>query len=207
MHTVGEVLKKEREKKGYSLSHIEKKIRVRQKFLTAIEENNWGLFSSKIYIAGIIRNYALFLGVEPEKVLAFFRRDYEKREEVTFRKRVASRHLIPQTRFYATLGVVALILGFCAYFAYQLNLFISPPRVQILQPTTNTFKKVRQVEIVGKTEKEAVITIFSDRIFQNSDGIFIYEYTLRPGKNSVAIDVTGANGKKTTVQKEFYLVP
>lgn len=207
MLTVGEILKKEREKKGYSLSHIEKKIRVREKFLAAIEENNWGIFSSKIYVSGVIKNYALFLGVDPEKVLAFFRRDYARREEVTFRKKVASRHLIPQTKLYATVGLGLLILGFVSYFAYQVNMFISPPKVKMLQPQTNTFKKVKQVEVIGKTEKEAVITIFNDQIFQNNDGIFIYEYTLKPGKNSLSIEVTGANGKKTIVKKEFYLVP
>lgn len=207
MLTVGQILKKEREKRGYSLLHIEKKIRVREKFLRAVEDDNWTIFSSKIYIAGIIKNYSLFLGVDPQRALAFFRRDYGKKEDISFKKAVSSRHLIPQTRLYTALGLAVLTLVFIGYFAYQLTLFITPPRVLILEPKTSVFNKQDRVMVVGKTEKEAVITIFKDRVFQNKDGIFVYDYALHPGKNTLLIEVTGANGKKTSVEKAFYTNP
>ncbi len=207
MLTVGEILKKEREKKGYSLLHIGKKIRIRETFLQAIEENNWSTFTSRIYIEGIIKNYALFLGLDPKRAMAFFRRDYEKKDDVSFRKAVTSKHLVPESKKYATLGIVVLVLLFLAYFGYQLKLYFSPPRVQLIEPKETQFKKVEKVRVMGKTEKEAVVTIYKDRIFQNSDGIFIYDYILKKGRNILTIEVTGANGKKTILTKEFYLSP
>ena len=81
MLSVGEILKKQRKKKGLTLLEVEKKIKVRLKFLKAIEDNNWS-FSSKVYISGIIKNYAQFLDLDKDKVLAFFRRDYEKNDEM-----------------------------------------------------------------------------------------------------------------------------
>ncbi len=207
MLTVGEILKSEREKKGYSLPHIGKKMRIRESFLQAVEENNWSKFSSRIYIQGIIKNYALFLGLEPKRALAFFRRDYEKKDDVTFRKAVTSRHLIPESKKYATIGLIFLITIFFAYFSYQLKLYLSPPKVQLLAPKEGVFKKTDRIQIVGKTESEAVVTIFKDRVFQNKDGVFTYDYALNMGKNTLLIEVTGANGKKTTLLKEFYLNP
>ena len=45
MLSVGKILHQERIKKGYPLSLIEKQIKVREKFLHAIEQDNWKSFS------------------------------------------------------------------------------------------------------------------------------------------------------------------
>lgn len=207
MLTVGEIFKSEREKKRYSLSHVAKKIRVREKLLNAIEENNWNVLTSKIYIEGIIKNYGQFLGLDSSKLLAFFRRDYEKSEEVSFHRAVSDRHLIPESKTYKTIALAVLISAFIAYFTYQVKLYVSPPKVELVAPKETTFKRVDHVRIIGRTEKEAVITIFKDRVFQNKEGIFVYDFTLSKGKNVLTIEVVGANGKKTTLTKEFYLNP
>lgn len=205
MLTVGEILKQEREKKGINLSDIEKKIRVREKFLHAIEENDWKNFSSKIYIEGIIKNYARFLRLNQEKILVFFRRDYEKKEEVTFRKRISSSYLTPQTRKYLALGVFLVFILFFAYFGYQLKRYLTPPKLEILSPKTDTFKKETSIKVVGKVEKEATISIFGEQVYQNRDGIFSYVFPLKPGGNELVIEAVGANGKKTIVKKVFLM--
>lgn len=207
MLTVGEILQSERIKKNLSLKDIEKKIRVREKFLRAIEQNDWEKFSSKIYISGIIRNYSFLLDLNPEKMLAFFRRDYARQEDTSFKKRISSRQLIPQTRGYFILGVALISTLFCIYFGYQLYRYFSPPKVEILLPKETKIEKEERVRIVGRTEKEAVITVFGDRIYQSKEGIFTYSLPLKPGKNTLLIEVVGANGKKTTIKKEFFANP
>lgn len=207
MLTVGEILQSERINKNLSLKDIEKKIRVREKFLRAIEQNNWDNFSSKIYISGIIRNYSSLLDLNPEKMLSFFRRDYARQEDTSFKKRISSRQLIPQTRGYFILSVVLVSTLFGIYFGYQLYRYFSPPKVEILLPKETKIEKEEKVRIVGRTEKEAVITIFGDRIYQSKEGIFTYSLPLKPGRNVLLIEVAGANGKKTTVKKEFFANP
>lgn len=205
MLTVGEILKQEREKRGLHLSDIEKEIRVRTKFLKAIEENKWDIFTSKIYIEGVIKNYAELFELDVKKMLAFFRREYEKKEEITFRKRISSKYLTPETKKYLYRFVVFISLLFLAYFLYQLKLYLSPPKVEIVSPITNTFKKESRIQIIGRTEKEAAITIFGNRIYQNKNGVFVYDFPLKKGKNMLVIEVIGANGKKTVLKKEFFL--
>jgi cytoskeletal protein RodZ len=204
MFSVGEILKKERERKGISLSQVEKGIRVRKKFLEAIEQNKWESFSSKVYISGIIKNYSDYLGLDSKRSLAFFRRDYERKEDVRFKRKISSKYLTPQTKKVA-IGVIAVVfLIFSIYFGYQLKLYFSIPAVNIISPKINLFTTEDKIKITGQTEKDAAVTILGDRIFQNKDGIFEYDMPLKNGKNDLTVEVVGANGRKTVLQKSYY---
>ncbi len=204
MLSVGEILKKQREKLGIKLPEVEKQIKIRQKFLDAVEQNNWNVFSSKIYVSGIIKNYSQFLGLDPKRTLAFFNRDYEKKETIKFKKKVASHYLTSETKKVVMAALIIVFAIFFGYFAYQLKQYFSPPVVEILSPKTTNFTNEDRVKIIGKTEKDAAVTIFGERIYQNSDGIFKYEFPLKKGKNELSIEVVGANGRKEII-KETYL--
>lgn len=205
MLSVGEILRKQREKKGFTLKQVEKDIRIREKFLADIENNNWNNFSSKVYITGVIKNYSRYLNLDTEKMVAFFRRDYERVEDDQFRRGIASQYLSPETKKVAIFGIVFVCLVFALYFGYQLRLFLLPPAVTIISPVEKTFRSIEQIRITGKTEKDASVTIFGERVYQDKEGIFRYDFPLKKGKNRIDIEVTGANGKKSTLQKEFVL--
>lgn len=208
MITVGEILKTEREKQGLSFQEIEKKIRVRSKFLSALEKNDWTLFSSNVYVSGIIKNYANFLGLDADRALAFFRREYEKREEeASFKGKLSRGLLLSERRKSTVIGLAVVALLFFSYFGYQIYRYVAPPAVVISEPTETMFKRVDKVTVLGKTEKEATITIFGSRIFQDETGVFHYDYPLKVGRNKLVIKVQGANGKSTTVEKEYFLSP
>ena len=127
MLSVGTILKKEREKKGLLLIDIEKQIKVRENYLKAIEDENWNYFSSKIYITGILKNYSRVLNLDHKKVLAFFRRDYEKKEEIRFKRKVTSAYLTSGTKKLLKFGLIILTLFFILYFVFQLKTYFSPP--------------------------------------------------------------------------------
>ncbi len=204
MLSVGSILKNEREKKGLLLSDVEKQIKVREKYLKAIEDENWNYFSSKIYITGILKNYSRVLNLDHKKVLAFFRRDYEKKEEVKFKRKVENSYLTSETKKFLRIGLVIVTLFFVGYFVLQLKTYFSPPTFTLLSPTANNFTIEKKVNIVGKVEKDTSITISGERIYQNKEGIFNYELSLNEGANKVIIILEGANGKKTTFERNFY---
>lgn len=203
MLTVGEILKKQREKLSITLPEVEKNIKVREKFLSAIENNDWELFTSKIYVTGIIKNYSRYLGLDSNRTTAFFNRDYEKKETVKFKRKVSSNYLTSETKKVVISALIIIFIFFFGYFAYQLKQYFSPPAVKILSPTTNIFRNEDRVKVTGKTEKDAAVTIFGDRIYQNKEGVFEYDFPLKKGKNELIIEVIGANGKKTVIKKEY----
>jgi Uncharacterized protein conserved in bacteria, COG1426 len=84
MLTAGEILKRERVKKNLSLTEISKQTKIKEKYLLALENNNWNIFESPVYIEGLIKTYARFLGLNYKKVLPFFYRDYEERKKLLF---------------------------------------------------------------------------------------------------------------------------
>jgi transcriptional regulator with XRE-family HTH domain len=203
MLSVGEMLRHEREKKGISLQEIQKHIKIRVKFLEAIEENNWNFFSSQIYISGIVKNYSEYLGLDSSRLLAFFRRDYERKEDVHFKRRIASKYLTPETKKIALAGIIIIFIVFFGYFAFQLQLYLSPPKVTIISPQSDIVEREEKIKIIGKTDKDAAISIFGERVYQNKEGVFEYGFVLKQGKNEISIEVVGANGKKTIVKKIY----
>lgn len=203
MLTVGEILKKERQNKGMTLDDVEKHLRVRIKYLRAIETNDWNFFTSKIYVEGLLKNYAKLLGIDHKKIQAFFRRDYEKKEDLKFNKNVDQGYLTPETRKLLRFGFSLIIVIFLGYFIYQLNIYFAPPKLSIITPKTDTFTVEKRIEIVAKTDKDTLVYVTGERVFQNDEGIFKYQIPLNEGLNRVVFELTGANGKKTRLEKVF----
>jgi len=203
MLSVGKLLKDARERKKLSLSDVEKRIKVREQFIRALEKDEWAVFTSQIYITGILKNYARFLELDERKILAFFRREYERTEEIKFKEKISSSYLSSDSKKTIIIGFIFICILLVGYFSYQLLQYLRPPSVQILSPINNTFKRELTVKIVGKTEKEAVVTIMGERIYQNKEGIFEYVMPLKRKENTLIIEVVGANGKKTVLEKKL----
>ncbi|MEM7724109.1 MAG: RodZ domain-containing protein [Pseudomonadota bacterium] len=63
---LGDLLRGERATLGKSLLDVERELKIRAAYIAAIENGDVGAFSSKGFIAGYVRSYARYLGIEPE---------------------------------------------------------------------------------------------------------------------------------------------
>jgi len=203
MLSVGTLLKNTRERKKISLRDVEKHIKIREKFIVALEEDKWHMFTSKIYIMGILKNYARYLSLDEQKILAFFRREYEKKDEVRFKERISGKYISSDSKKTIFTGFIILGLLFFLYFSFQMYQYIKPPKIEILSPSTFVYKREKTVTVVGKTEKEAMVTILGERVYQDKEGIFKYVLPLKQKNTVLSIEVVGANGKKTQLDKIF----
>ncbi|MBV7331324.1 helix-turn-helix domain-containing protein [Chloroflexi bacterium TSY] len=66
---IGTLLRERRETMGVSLEEVEVATRIRQKYLSAIEADDWHLLPGEIVGRGFLRNYALYLDLDPEEIL------------------------------------------------------------------------------------------------------------------------------------------
>jgi hypothetical protein len=137
-------------------------------------------------------------------VLPFFYRDYDGEEVVSFKKRISDKYFTPQLKKIFRTLIFVLIFIFFGYFIYQLKIFLTPPKIILLSPKTDTFYNENLIKIIGKTEKETSINIFGERVYPNQDGVFEYSFPLKKGQNELVIELIGANGKKTVFKKIFY---
>jgi cytoskeleton protein RodZ len=69
---IGRILQEAREAQGHTLEEVEKVTRIRAKFLEALEADNFAALPSATHARGFLRNYAQFLGLEPEQILALY---------------------------------------------------------------------------------------------------------------------------------------
>lgn len=72
MATLGETLQQAREQMGVSLDEAERETRIRSKILAAFEDDNQADLPAPVYARGLLRNYATYLGVNPETALDLF---------------------------------------------------------------------------------------------------------------------------------------
>ncbi|MFA9288928.1 MAG: helix-turn-helix domain-containing protein [Weeksellaceae bacterium] len=205
MLTVGEIFRKARSQKNLTFKDVEKATKIRERYLQGIENNDWTTFSSRVYIAGVIRRYADFLDLDPDRVLAYFRRDYERTEEVKFKKTVPSLQLLPETKKVIIGVAIFLFVIFGGFIAVQFQAFLAPPNVEIIAPEETVFRNTPRVTVIGKTQPEAAIVIFGENIYPDENGVFRYEFPLQKGRNRLTIEVTGANGKTAEVTKDYLL--
>lgn len=66
---VGHSLKVVRERRGLALTDVSARLRIRRPYLEAIEEGRFGELPGAVYVSGFLRQYAEFLGLDPDHVL------------------------------------------------------------------------------------------------------------------------------------------
>lgn len=83
MESVGETLRRVREKKQMSVAELAKRTRVRAEFLEALEEDRYEIFPARTYVVGFLRTAARALEMNEEEILRRFRADRgeESKEE------------------------------------------------------------------------------------------------------------------------------
>ncbi|MCA9900706.1 MAG: helix-turn-helix domain-containing protein [Ardenticatenaceae bacterium] len=66
---LGHILREARETKGYTLREVQDKTRINSRFLEALEMGDFERLPTPTHVRGFLRNYARFLGLEPEPLL------------------------------------------------------------------------------------------------------------------------------------------
>lgn len=69
---VGRLLRDQREARGYSLTDVEKSLRIRRSHIEAIEEGRFDKLPGAAYIPAFLRAYAAHVGLDAEKVLTAY---------------------------------------------------------------------------------------------------------------------------------------
>ena len=63
------MLRERREAMGITLAEVEVATRIRQKYLSALEAEEWHLLPGEVVGRGFLRNYADYLGLDPQEVM------------------------------------------------------------------------------------------------------------------------------------------
>ena len=94
MGDLDQLLREAREQKGVSLEQVEEATCIRQKFLQALEEGDYGALPAETYVKGFLRTYAMYLELDPEEIIAL----YEGRED-------EGKAALPQPGFFRPMDI------------------------------------------------------------------------------------------------------
>jgi len=140
MNELSQWLREAREARGLTLAQAETQTRIRSKFLSALEEGLYDDLPAEVYTRGFLRNYALFLGLDPAEALE----KYQKRdageqsgEPGLFRPLEVMLFQARKRRLRSGLVILILVAGLClaGLWAWRTGRLAWPPRLALFQPT------------------------------------------------------------------------
>ncbi|MBP3709832.1 MAG: helix-turn-helix domain-containing protein [Treponema sp.] len=73
MDSYGIILKRKREEKNLDLETVARETSITIEYIKGLEEEETGVFPGEPYMIGFLRNYAEYLGINPETVIALYR--------------------------------------------------------------------------------------------------------------------------------------
>ncbi len=69
MDEIGHILREARENKGLTVEDVQAQIRINARYLTALENGQYSALPTPVHARGFLRNYARFLGLDPQPLL------------------------------------------------------------------------------------------------------------------------------------------
>ena len=207
-----------RERKGVDLYRAERDTKIRERYLAALERGDYRELPGSVYTKGFLRNYALYLGLDPEEVLAMWRRergDHIRPEPAIVVRRslptpTRSLSVSPSVVVAALMVLVVVALG--GYLAVQLLRFAKPPSLDVTRPATalvDAGDSDTTYLIQGRSTAGATITITTPgreqpyRTTTTPDGNWAVQVDLRRGQNKFEVSAvdpeTGHAAESTKV--------
>lgn len=204
MRTVGEILSAARHKNGWSIGDLARRTKIQERFLVALEASALEKLPEAPFVTGFIRTVSSELGLNPDQMIAVFRRDYQEsgQGQITPRsleERAGRRwSLTPARTVVVFVGIV--IVAFLVYLGIQLRFLSSPPRLTLVSP--KDYDIVSETVLVeGKTDSTATVLVNDQEIRKNRNGVFSVLIELSEGTRTITVTATGANRKTVTVER------
>lgn len=200
MRKVSDIIRQAREEKGIALSEVERATKIKKIYLQEIENGDFEKLPSESYALGFVKNYAKFLELPQNTIVPLFRREYDAKRHVSiipeFRKKqhTYSKKTIFSGRGLIIIVVAAIIVG---YIFFQYSSLIFAPTVDVETPKNGTTISGNVVEVKGKTDPYATLTINGDEVYVALDGTFkksVYQFS---GDNKIKIIVKNRFGKQS----------
>lgn len=199
----GELLKEARLKKHLTFEDVEKATKIRVKFLRALEEGGVGVFHSTAYARGFLKNYAEFLGLDLQVILAVFRR-----ETSSPHVKVLPQGMVEDVPWFritprrTTIAIILIILVSIGYFLFQeYRGFLGAPKLSVEKPEEEEIVKEGEIEVAGKADSDSTVLVNGEAAAILGNGRFAKKIQVFKGEATLTIIAQNRRGKETTVTR------
>ena len=133
---IGNLLRQAREAKKLSLADVEKEIKIRSRYLEALEAEEFDVLPGNVYMFGFLRSYASFLGLDANDLVAKLRKHLQQDEEDAEDMKTRAPVYPPTTVSVGKkIKLLAVGLAVCLWIAYVVIYFMNQPVPQVVDPS------------------------------------------------------------------------
>lgn len=210
MRTVGQILKQERESRFYTLDEIESATKIRRELLEALEAGDYSKLPPPTFIQGFIKSYGKFLGLDTQRLVAIFRREFQEGMNPpkildSFQNPIdKKRFSLTPARFLGS-AILILLLAFFAYLWFEYKFLVGAPFLEVTYPSDQISIESDFIKVSGRTDQEAKVAINNQEIQVDLSGAFSQEIKLQEAINTIVIIATSKSGRVTKVERTVFL--
>lgn len=204
MKTPGDLLKEKRLLKELSLETVAAKTKIKLEYLEAIENSDFSLLPSSTFAKGFLRNYASFLYLNPDTIVAMFRRDYTENAKGEIIPRGLVTPLGTKPKYFTVNMILTTlaIIAFLGFLSFQLFIWWSLPKIKLISPQNgDTYGE--KVTFKGTTAMDATVKVDTQQVIVDPSGQFTLDLIYPSGTHTVIIESTSRRGKSTLVERTF----
>lgn len=203
MKTIGEMLHSERVRVGKTLADLERETKIKQSYLSALEQQQWSKLPDFPVVVGFVKNIAASLDIEREKAVAMLRRDYTP-TKVTVNPKPDVGHEFkwgPRLTFFV-LAILALsLIGF--YLGFQYWRFQRSPKLIVNSPQENQLITQPDLIVEGVVDNSASVTVNGQPTQIDDQGNFSLEIEVNEQIIEVEVVASARSGKQTVVERKI----
>jgi cytoskeleton protein RodZ len=118
MFDIGATLREAREKRKLSLEDVQKELRIRERYLVALEEESWAILPGEAYTKAFLRTYAEFLGLDGTLYVDEYNERVAEHDEEPFVPESLAAEGSSRILFRTTAGVIAVAAIVAALVAF-----------------------------------------------------------------------------------------
>lgn len=208
MITSGQILKQKRNALGKTVFEVSQETRIQEKYIKALENNEFSEFDSPVFIKGFIKIYSEYIGLDPVKIIALYRRTSEHssvRKDVKLKKSpFRLKKMITPTMVIIT-AILLIVASLISYLYIQFNKLNLMPTLTITEPTSGQTVNTDQTTIKGTVDDWAEIYINNERV-QVVSGEFTKDITLTLGLNDIKVEARNPKKEGLNVSSNIQII-
>ena len=190
MTTIGDFFHQARKRMKFSIATLSQKTKIKTRYITAIENEQWHIFPSFTVARGFVHALASTVDVDPQVAIALLRRDFQEQKTSPINVSPAVVVWTPKLTLFLLVFISILLLG--GYLVRQYVSYVAPPPLDV----SNIQRKGNSLEVTGQTNKEASVLVNGEPVLVDDHGTFSITIIASVGE-SVFIEALSRSGKAT----------
>lgn len=203
--TLGERMKKIRDERRLGLPEVSRGTKIQTKYLQYFEDGEYMKLPADVYVKGFLRSYALYMGLSEKSLIRQFERErgihknIKKIEDDEKTRKPINFSVFIITPKMIVVSVIALLaFSSFVYLYFQVNNFVSAPRLVIIKPSDGLVIDGSVAHVIGVAEKDALVAINDQPVLVNEKGEFSEDVGLKEGLNVIGVKARNKFNKEVT---------